>query len=39
MANRSLSSFIILASLKEAAVIKGVHPEDLIPLKEYEQYR
>lgn len=39
MANRSLSSFMILASLKEAAAIKGVHVEDLIPPEEYEQYR
>ena len=39
MANRSLSSFMILASLKEAAAIKGCHVEDLIPPEEYEQYR
>ena len=39
MANRSLSSFMILASLKEAAAIKGVSVEDLIPPDEYEQYR
>jgi hypothetical protein len=39
MANRSLSSFMILASVKEAAAIKGCHVEDLIPPEEYEQYR
>jgi hypothetical protein len=38
MANRSLSSFMILASLKEAALIKGVSVEDLIPPGELEQY-
>ena len=38
MANRSLSSFMILASLKEAAAIKGVSVEDLIPADELEQY-
>ena len=38
MANRSLSSFLILASLKEAAAIKGVSVEDLIPAGELEQY-
>lgn len=38
MANRSLSSFMILASLKEAAAIKGVHIEDLVPPGELEQY-
>lgn len=38
MANRSLSSFMILASLKEAAAIKGVSIEDLIPSDELEQY-
>jgi len=39
MANRSLSSFMILASLKEAAAIKGVRVEDLIPPDEYEEYQ
>lgn len=39
MANRSLSSFMILASLKEAAAIKGCSVEDLIPPDEYQQYR
>jgi hypothetical protein len=38
MANRSLSSFMILASLKQAAAIKGVHVEDLVPQDELEQY-
>jgi hypothetical protein len=38
MANRSLSSFMILASLKEAAAIKGCSVEDLIPSDELEQY-
>jgi hypothetical protein len=38
MADRSLSSFMILASLKEAASIKGCHVEDLIPPEEYQQY-
>ena len=37
--NRSLSSFMILAALKEAAAIKGVQVEDLIPPDEYVQYR
>ena len=37
--NRSLSSFMILASLKEAAANKGVSVEELIPPDEYEQYR
>jgi hypothetical protein len=36
--NLSLSSFMILASLKEAAVIKGCRVEDLIPSDELEQY-
>jgi uncharacterized protein (DUF1778 family) len=39
MAGRTLSSFVILASLKEAAAIKGVHVQDLIPPEEYRQYR
>jgi hypothetical protein len=34
-----LSSFMILASLKEAAAIKGCSVEDLIPDDEYQQYR
>jgi hypothetical protein len=38
LAHRSLSSFVILAALKEAAVIKGVSVEDLIPPGELEQY-
>jgi hypothetical protein len=38
MANRSLSSFLILASLKEAAVMKGCHVDELIPPEELEQY-
>ena len=38
MANRSLSSFMILASLKEAAAIKGCRVEDLVPPGELEQY-
>ena len=39
IAGRSLSSFMILASLKEAAAIKGVQVEDLIPEDEFKQYR
>lgn len=38
MANRPLSSFLILSSLKEAAVMKGCRVEDLIPSEEYQQY-
>jgi hypothetical protein len=38
MANRSLSSFMMLASLKEAAAIKGCSVEDLVPPGELEQY-
>ena len=38
MANRSLSSFMILASLEKAAAMKGCHVEDLIPPGELEQY-
>jgi hypothetical protein len=38
MANRSLSSFVILAALKEAAAMKGVSIEDLIPPRELDQY-
>jgi hypothetical protein len=38
MANRSLSSFMILASLKEAAVMKGCQVGDLIPSEEYQRY-
>jgi len=38
MADRSLSSFMILASLKEAAAIKGCSVEELIPSDELEQY-
>jgi hypothetical protein len=38
MANRSLSSFMILASLKEAAAIKGCHVDELIPQHELDQY-
>jgi hypothetical protein len=38
-ANRALSSFMILASLKEAAVIQGCELTDLIPLHELQQYR
>ena len=38
-ANRALSSFMILASLKEAAVIQGCEVKDLIPLDEFQQYR
>jgi hypothetical protein len=38
-AKRSLSSFMILASLKEAAVIQGCQVDDLIPPDELEQYR
>jgi hypothetical protein len=38
MANRSLSSFMILASLKQAAAIKGCTVEDLVPPDELEQY-
>ena len=37
-ANRALSSFMILASLKEAAVMHGCEPTDLIPLDEFQQY-
>ena len=39
MARRSLSNFMILASLKEAPDIKGCHVEDLIPPDEYQRYR
>lgn len=39
LTGRSLSSFMIRASLKEAAAIKGVQVEDLIPPDEYQQYR
>jgi|CZKS01.1.fsa_nt_gi hypothetical protein len=39
MANRSLSSFVILAALKETAALKGCHVEDLVPPGELEQYR
>jgi hypothetical protein len=38
-ANRALSSFMILASLKEAAVIQGCEVKDLIPVDEFQQYR
>jgi hypothetical protein len=38
-ANRALSSFMILASLKEAAVIQRCKLTDLIPLDELQQYR
>ena len=37
--NRALSSFMILASLKEAAVIQRCGVEDLIPPDELQQYR
>src|SRR5438309_2214629 len=37
-ANRPLSSFMVLASLREAAVIEGCKIEDLIPLDELQQY-
>jgi hypothetical protein len=37
-AKRSLSSFMVLASLKEAAAIKGCTIADLIPANELEQY-
>jgi hypothetical protein len=37
-ANRSLSSFMVLASLKEAAAIQGCEIEDLIPADELQQY-
>lgn len=39
MVGRSLSRFLILSALKEAAAIKGCHVEDLIPPDEYDQYR
>lgn len=38
MVNRSLSSFVVLAALKEAAALKGCHVEDLVPPGELEQY-
>ena len=38
MTGRSLSSFLIMAGLKEAAAVKGVSVEDLIPSDELEQY-
>ena len=37
-AKRSLSSFMVLASLKEAAAIKKCEIADLIPANELEQY-
>jgi len=37
-AKRSLSSFILMASLKEAAVIEGCRIEDLVPSEELQQY-
>jgi hypothetical protein len=36
---RALSSFMVLASLKEAAAIQGCEVADLIPPEELEQYR
>ena len=39
MSNRSLEAFVVWASLKEAASVKGVQVEDLIPPDEYQQYR
>jgi hypothetical protein len=35
---RSLSSFILMASLKEAAMIEGCRIEDLVPPEELQQY-
>jgi hypothetical protein len=37
-ANRALSSFMILASLKEAAAINGCEIAAMIPPEELEQY-
>lgn len=37
-ANRSLSSFMVLASLKEAAAIQGREITDLVPSDELELY-
>lgn len=37
-AERSLSSFMVQASLKEAAAIKGRQITDLVPWDELEQY-
>jgi hypothetical protein len=39
MAGRSLSSFVIVASLEKAAAMKGCHVEDLVPPGELEQYQ
>lgn len=36
--NRSLSSFIILSALEEAARIKGVHVDQIVPPEELKQY-
>jgi hypothetical protein len=38
-AKRALSSFMILASLKQAAVIQGCEVEDLLPPDELQLYR
>jgi hypothetical protein len=38
MANRSLSSFMTLSALREAARIKGCHVDQLVPPDELEQY-
>ena len=38
MANRSLSSFLILSGLAEAARLKGLHIDDLVPPDELDQY-
>lgn len=37
--NRPLSSFVLLASLKEAAELQGCDIADLVPAAELEQYR
>ena len=36
--NRSLASFVILSALREAARLKGVHLDQILPPEELEQY-
>jgi hypothetical protein len=35
---RSLASFVILSALREAARLKGVHLDQILPPEELEQY-
>lgn len=37
--NKPLSSFMVLAALKQAAALRGCEIKDLIPADELEQYR